>query len=512
VWVLLVVTLGCAPDSDGIQRRSRSTHDASPPAAHPAPRTIRETWDVHYIQDPKTGDPRKAGYRKTVEKEVIRSGTSRRLIEAVEHFRVTRFGEPTEVELKASSLETPKGEVLEFQYEIDMGSSPRRVQGKIADDRLHYQLTVGGRTQSETRSWSPMDRGFFAVEQSLRDDPMKPGQRRSVRTLLPMFDLVAEVELTAERLEATKLLSGTFELLRLHATTTFPDGRSVDSYLWMDPRGEILKATIDALKQETLRATKEIALDEDDILDFDLALNVIVPLDAPLDNPHATRRVEYEVTLADTDAGAVFASSDSQEVKPRSDGTAHIIVHAVRPGTPAPGDRKSRAPTDDDVQPNPLIQSDDPQVVEMSLAAAGQASDAWTAATALEKHVHQVLTRADFGQVLATAAEVVRTRRGDCTEHAVLLAALCRARGIPARVAIGLVYVERQGGFLYHMWNEAWINGRWIPLDATLGRGGIGAAHLKLADSSLKGESAYTSMLPVMAVVGKLKIEVLQAE
>ena len=42
----------------------------------------------------------------------------------------------------------------------------------------------------------------------------------------------------------------------------------------------------------------------------------------------------------------------------------------------------------------------------------------------------------------ATAAEVARSREGDCTEHAVLLAALARARGIPARVAMGLVYVR----------------------------------------------------------------------
>ena len=34
---------------------------------------------------------------------------------------------------------------------------------------------------------------------------------------------------------------------------------------------------------------------------------------------------------------------------------------------------------------------------------------------------------------------------GDCTEHAVLLAAVVKARGLPARVCHGLVYVE-QGG------------------------------------------------------------------
>ena len=37
-----------------------------------------------------------------------------------------------------------------------------------------------------------------------------------------------------------------------------------------------------------------------------------------------------------------------------------------------------------------------------------------------------------------------RTRSGDCSEHAVLLTALLRARGIPARVSHGLVYLEQR--------------------------------------------------------------------
>jgi transglutaminase-like putative cysteine protease len=47
----------------------------------------------------------------------------------------------------------------------------------------------------------------------------------------------------------------------------------------------------------------------------------------------------------------------------------------------------------------------------------------------------------------------------------VLLAALCRARGIAARAALGLVYVARNQEFAYHMWTEAYIGGKWIPLD-----------------------------------------------
>ena len=62
------------------------------------------------------------------------------------------------------------------------------------------------------------------------------------------------------------------------------------------------------------------------------------------------------------------------------------------------------------------------------------------------------------------------------------------------------------------MWTEVYIDGRWIPLDATLGDGGIGAAHLKQGQSALEGVSAYLACLPAAQVVGRLKIEVLEAE
>ena len=93
-----------------------------------------------------------------------------------------------------------------------------------------------------------------------------------------------------------------------------------------------------------------------------------------------------------------------------------------------------------------------------------------------------------------------------------LLAALARACQMPARVVVGMVYVPSKGGFVYHMWTEAFDGKRWLPLDATLGQGGIGASHLELGNSNLKDATGLTSLLSVVQVLGKLKIEVLEAE
>jgi hypothetical protein len=56
---------------------------------------------------------------------------------------------------------------------------------------------------------------------------------------------------------------------------------------------------------------------------------------------------------------------------------------------------------------------------------------------------------------------------------------------------------------------EVFVDGQWLPLDATLGQAGIGAAHLKLAQSDLSGPDAYASFLPIAQVLGRLRLEVL---
>ncbi|HEX8528014.1 transglutaminase-like domain-containing protein [Allosphingosinicella sp.] len=72
-----------------------------------------------------------------------------------------------------------------------------------------------------------------------------------------------------------------------------------------------------------------------------------------------------------------------------------------------------------------------------------------------------------------SAVETISRRAGDCTEAAVLLAALGRAAGIPTRVASGLVYSrERYHGvsnvFMPHSWVLAYVDGRWRSFDAAL--------------------------------------------
>jgi transglutaminase-like putative cysteine protease len=243
---------------------------------------------------------------------------------------------------------------------------------------------------------------------------------------------------------------------------------------------------------------------------LDLGESLSVKVDRPLVRAHETQRVRYQVRWNDGDPSALFVAGPSQEIQPIDQHTAIVTVHALRPGQPAQKTNGSDdSPTEADRRPNNFIQSDDPEIVALAQKVAGNQTDPWQAALALEQYVGTVITQKDYTQAFATASEVLKNHAGDCTEHAVLLAALARARGIPARVAMGLVYMPSHQAFGYHMWTEVFVQGQWIGIDGTLARGGIGAAHLKLAHHSLEGTSAYSTFLPIAQAAGKLQIEIL---
>lgn len=75
-----------------------------------------------------------------------------------------------------------------------------------------------------------------------------------------------------------------------------------------------------------------------------------------------------------------------------------------------------------------------------------------------------------YGRSWDVASIVARNRQGDCTEYAVLLTALSRAAGRPARVILGAVIVETAAGPVTygHAWSELQVDGRWAVADAAL--------------------------------------------
>ena len=126
----------------------------------------------------------------------------------------------------------------------------------------------------------------------------------------------------------------------------------------------------------------------------------------------------------------------------------------------------SDLPTAEHLAASPALNCQDPRIRQLTANALGKnktASDGTAAhkAETLRRFVGQYIQTKDLSVGLATASEVARTGQGDCTEHAVLLAAMLRAAQIPSRTVSGLIYVDQflnqMGIFGYHMWTQAWL-------------------------------------------------------
>jgi transglutaminase-like putative cysteine protease len=502
-----VASAVAAPEGASASAEQAVPRAAEPRSARPEPAAgAEETWTTYHLSGAKVG-------YSCLRSEPVQDGERPCLRYHYEDVLVLRrFDGVTVVSTRIRSLETVAGEPLAFTSEVKTGPGAVITEGRRAGGRLLLETSNLGKTESAAIPWEAGWGGFFADRQSLRHRPLRPRDTRIIKALLPVVNLVGETRLTAGAIEATSLRDGSRQLLHIDVTTQ-AGATPLKFVLWADDRGEVWKMRDLQLGLEAYLATKEAALQPNEAGGFDLGRDAVVRVSRPLHQPHQTRRIVYRARLRDGNVAGLFATGLSQSVQPRDEQTAEVTVRRIRPDEPATvPEAGTDKPTDGDLAASVLVQSDDAQVVAMATAVAKDEQDPWHLACALERHVKASITLKSYSAALATAAEVVRSREGDCTEHAMLLAALCRARKIPARIAIGLLYYPPQGGFAYHMWTEAWIKDRWIPLDATLGLGGIGAAHVKLATSRLQGVTAYADLLPVVPALRRLQLELVTVE
>lgn len=174
------------------------------------------------------------------------------------------------------------------------------------------------------------------------------------------------------------------------------------------------------------------------------------------------------------------------------------------------------------LQDSSYLQIKDPALKTAAQTIVSPGTPQLQAALRLKDWVYEHLQNKNLSQGFASAKEALDTQQGDCTEHAVLVTALARAVGLPARVVVGLAYFPTEGSdpepgyFVYHMWSEAYISeageGFWLPLDATNRETFVDATHLKVADSALNDPNDPVALSQrVMALMGQVEIRILTA-
>ncbi len=163
------------------------------------------------------------------------------------------------------------------------------------------------------------------------------------------------------------------------------------------------------------------------------------------------------------------------------------VIHYKGEGSPAfPFDYP--VPKEDSARylnPQDLIESDDPEIVQLATFLTRDDTTSWAAAVTLSRWVSENIGAALPGG--GSAKGTLNMRQAECAGHSRLLTAMCRAVGIPARLAIGGAYVPDDGGFFgQHVWTEVYMGeAGWIPVDATFGEADyIDAGHIRLGERS----------------------------
>jgi transglutaminase-like putative cysteine protease len=232
------------------------------------------------------------------------------------------------------------------------------------------------------------------------------------------------------------------------------------------------------------------------------------------DNPQSVRDVTFKLSGVSKEAIQNFPFDDgSQRLLESTE--EYVILQSVSPvfleedsvSIPVEGEEFHAS-----LRPTSVCQSDDPDIVRTAEEIIGEERNAWKAAKRIALWVSQEM-EANYDVGFANAKEILENREGDCSEHTVITVALCRAVGIPARAAVGIMYAE--GIFAYHMWPEVFV-GKWVDLDAKwlavdeeTGEPYTDATHIKMGRSNLD-ENIFEEMVTAIAeIIGKLKLEII---
>lgn len=488
---------------------AQGTQEKVPAPAAP----LGEFWEAVYLQGTHVGHTH--GVYKPMRGDLIQSNEEL-------HLSLTRFNQQLKLDFSFSMVENKAGKIKQFTIRQSMGRDDELIRGGVVEDGQVKITKAQGNQPVVTKNepWNDDALGLYAMEQIYASKELKPGLEFDFKSFSSDFNTVLNYHVKVGDKQATDLLGGrnvpfwriTVKLQKIG------DIQLPAMICWVNDKGEVFKReqNIPGLGDLTFyRTRKDRAITSGKAVvvnaDSDIGFSQLVRVNRSFNNFNQTRSVQYRVKLKDVeDMDKAFANETRQEIKLIGKDQLDIISR-WQPAPSSSGKPDAKLPAEY-LRSSHFINTDDATVQRHAKAAAGNTRDPWQKALQIEKWVHQKMTNKDYGKAFATAAETARTLDGDCTEHAVLAAAMCRAVGVPSRTAIGLIHVPSERAMCFHMWFEVWIEGQWYSLDATLGQGHIAGGHVKVLDAHWNDTDSFLPLLPVTRLLGKLKMDVLSVE
>lgn len=501
---------------------------AVPAAADPAPKTplappkpLDEVWEAAFVRN-EAGVDVKIGHIHMTSVPLTRDGVKMTRTTKELRLEVGRADARAEMKADISTDEDAAGKVQAIAARIWLGKDKvQRIDAEIDGEKVKVTTGVGGQVRREFR-WDPANVGLAREQTLLKREKARPGDTFVYKYYEVQVTHPVVVRVAVKDEEDVALPGGVKrKLLKVVAR---PDALALENggklqlpaaTFWADPVSlETIKTEMDIPEigvVSLIRTSKLAALAPNgQVPDLMKRQSIFLPAIVP--NMHGRDSVTYRVTFKGDAKPEELVRTDRRQAIKNVDGNTFDLVITARRAPERLDKEEAAGP--EFLKSNYFINSADAGVRKLAEQAVGSETDPWEKAKKIERYVREFMQPADYTEAMAPADHVAKTRTGDCTEYSMLAAAMCRAVKVPSRTAIGLVYVDgllgKPAGLAFHMWTEVYVNGQWLGLDATLGRGSIGPGHIKITDHSWDGVISFTPLLPVKGfIMANPKMEVL---
>ena len=417
--------------------RPQAAAPPAQPAGEASPEAGRSLFDYWFVA---SVEGERIGYLHWSAREIEKDGRKLHVGTKYQKLTIGRFGQVVSQWGEEGSTETPEGEVLVTTMGQGIGKDQALALTGVVEGKVLKVTGAGAAAAASDTPWPGGVTGVVREPALVRERRLKPGESLDYLTYVGSLNRVVKTTTTAEAEETAALWPGTKPRTLLRVVSRMePVGnfRLPASYLWCDATTyEPLKVEFDfpglGGRVTFLRTTRAAATAPVGKVP-DLFNAQSIRLDREVPNIHSRLSVTYRVTMPrDDDPGTAFATDARQKVE-NLDAKAKsfdLAVTAVR--GPVPSDAPPAAADPQFLGSSFFINWDNDPVKAHAAKAAARlpaGASAWDKARAVERWVKENMKAVEFSQAMATADNVAKTLSGDCTEYAMLAAAMCRAVG-----------------------------------------------------------------------------------